>query len=381
MSKFFRKNILMLAALFIFGRIAFAADVNEISIRVAVQQDADSITLKTSKEIVILKEGNGNKSKLSKNSSFSFKAEKGHVKMSGHILASPVKLSVYKKRSGLNFGKFESFYDVIIYAKDNSKLDITEIIPLEKYIEGVIASEMGSSWPEEALKAQAVASRSYVLANLKPKANFDVTADTKNQVFKHGKPSKNVAEAVSKTEGLVLKYGNKILPGFFHSHCAGHTQDPKSIWKGQKEETPKPLKGQKDPYCAAKPFHWKTSVKTETILFMAKKKKPKIKKIINLSLGKKDESGRTINLIAQTDKGNVYIKTVDLRANERMKGNMKSTAITSIKKTKSGWTFAGKGNGHGAGMCQWGAKAMADSRKSYMEILGHYYPGAAIEKY
>ena len=104
-----------------------------------------------------------------------------------------------------------------------------------------------------------------------------------------------------------------------------------------------------------------------------------VKKIKNLKTGKKDSSGRYSVLIAQTDIGNVEISANQLRM-EAGPSIVKSTMFSSVKKTKNGWIISGKGNGHGIGMCQWGAKAMAEKGKNYKQILKHYYPGTRLEK-
>ena len=113
---------------------------------------------------------------------------------------------------------------------------------------------------------------------------------------------------------------------------------------------------------------------------MAKKTNPAASKVKKIKIGKKTKSGRALYLTAYTDAGQTNIDLASLRAIIGA-AKIKSTFITSVQKTKGGWTISGKGNGHGIGLCQYGAKGMADSGKNYKQILKYYYPGTKIEKY
>ena len=380
--KFIFPLILLIAA-FSFPSNAIAEE-SEQKIRIAVIQDTPKLSLKTSTHTILVKEEKGAKFRLSSNETYEFKAENGKINMSGHRLASVLYFQAWKNKGQLQFGGNTFSGDVILRANNNGRLDIIEVLPIEKYLTGVLGSEMGAGWPMEALMAQAVASRSFALRQIHPEKPYDVTATITSQVFKSAaNPERAIAIAVKNTEGQVLTYGNKILDAYFHSYCAGHTENPSKVWLGSKAETPKPLAGVKDSHCKKAPAKvrniWSATVSSSLLLKMAKTKKAKVKKINSIALGKKDSSGRYPSITLKTDQGNVEISSNQLRM-EAGPSKVKSTMFASIKKTKDGWTISGKGNGHGIGMCQWGAKAMAEKGKNYKQILKQYYPGAAIKK-
>lgn len=379
------KNLLC-SVFFLFAAPAaiVCADDSAPTIRIAVMQNVSAVSLNTSTHTIIVKEEKGAKFRLSSNEKYDFKPENGKINMSGHRLAATLYFQTWKKKGKLQFSGKTFSGDVILHVNEKGKIDIIEVLPVEKYLTGVVGSEMGTDWPLEALMAQSVASRSFAMRQLRPEKPFDVSATITSQVYKSAEnPERRVSIAVKNTEGMVLKHDGKILDSYFHSYCAGHTENPQKVWLGT-AETPAPLKGIKDPYCSKAPAkikkQWSASVSESLILRMAKAKKSGVKKIKGLKTGKKDSSGRYSVLIAQTDIGNVEISANQLRI-EAGPSLVKSTMISSVKKTKGGWTISGKGNGHGIGMCQWGAKAMADKGKNYKQILKHYYPGAKIEKY
>lgn len=375
---------LLLCFFFLFcSPVCISAADSGSTIRIAVMQNISTISLNTSTHTIIVKEDKGARFRLSSNEKYDFRPENGKINMSGHRLASTLYFQTYKKKGRLQFGGKTFSGDVILHVNEKGKLDIIEVLPVETYLTGVVGSEMGADWPLEALMAQAVASRSFAMRQLRPEKPFDVSATITSQVYKGTEnPARRISIAVKNTAGIVLKYDGKILDSYFHSYCSGHTENPQKVWLGT-AKTPAPLKGVKDSYCSKAPAkikkQWSATVSENIILRMAKAPKKEVKKIKNLKTGKKDSSGRYSVLIAQTDIGNVEISANQLRM-EAGPSIVKSTMFSSVKKTKNGWIISGKGNGHGIGMCQWGAKAMAEKGKNYKQILKHYYPGTRLEK-
>jgi SpoIID/LytB domain protein len=120
--------------------------------------------------------------------------------------------------------------------KSDTAIAVVNILPVEKYLSGVVPAEMSPSFPFEALKAQAVASRSEVMHKLAkplPNQDYDICADVGCQVYAGlARKSKDVDRAIRETQGLVLKVGEDVVTAPYSSQCGGHTENNESVWAG-----------------------------------------------------------------------------------------------------------------------------------------------------
>jgi SpoIID/LytB domain protein len=135
-----------------------------------------------------------------------------------------------------------------------SRLSVVNTVPLESYLLGVVPREMPASWAPEALRAQAVAARSYALASLHPDSAFDVYADTRSQVYggAGGEDTRTTA-AVQATAGQVVLWHGKVAQTFFHSSSGGRTATVTDVWPAA-QALPY-LVSVADPYDSASPYH------------------------------------------------------------------------------------------------------------------------------
>ena len=285
----------------------------------------------------------------------------------------------------------------LIINPDGNSFNAINIVPLEPYLAGVVGAEMPNYWEPAALKAQAIAARTYCLYIKKhfgTKRNWDVRKTAANQVYLGIKAeSVQVWDAVNKTYGQVLVCrqpdgSENIFPAYFSSTCGGHTENSQHVFGGDYFE---PLAGVDCPYCkyVAKPsfFFWpmvkfdKAEVTNKLI-----KKYPslqKLKKITNIIPTKKSDYGQfsrltSIKLVGSNGKSS-FLRAEDLRLTIDPTGwKLKSTICQIVNMGKT-WAFiSGRGYGHGVGLCQCGAQAMAREGKSPSQILLHYYPGSRI---
>jgi len=271
------------------------------------------------------------------------------------------------------------------YAKKDS-FDVIAHIGLEDYLKGVLPSEMPASWPMHSLKAQAIASRSYTLAMIKQRQgrHFNLESTVIDQVFdlsKHEAVSdvikKRIYKAINETKGMVL-LGPKsgIHKAYYHADCGGHTEEPGLVWSSNAKQGTA-----KDPYC---PSHrnskWSATFSQKKIsqLLRAKLGIPKQDVFKNLLVLNKSPSGRAVNVKLKFKNKERVISAQKMREILGF-SKMKSTMF-SFDKSKNGITIKGKGNGHGVGLCQWGAKHWAGAGKTYKKILKHYYPQAKLIK-
>jgi len=252
-------------------------------------------------------------------------------------------------------------------------------VPLETYVKGVLPSEMYSKWPAEALKAQAVATRTYAVFSAieRNTEEYHVSDSTMSQVY--GGQSAQVKEtdaAVEATRGEVLTYAGEIFPAYFHSTCGGHTTNAEYVW----DVEPHPaLTGVKCPFCwESKYYTWNATVKVRELEKRLWDKSMLRGSLLDMGPAEVDTAGRALSITLKSSLETTVVNANELRVFV-LPDILKSTAFT-VERTPDAFLFKGRGWGHGAGMCQWGANKMAVDGYDYKVIVGFYYPRAVIEK-
>lgn len=252
-------------------------------------------------------------------------------------------------------------------------------IPFEEYIVGVVAAEMPSSFEPDALKAQAVASRSYVLNKIEKNKNndYDILASIMDQVYlsndslkekwkdNYEKNYKKIKESVDKTKGEYLTYKGNVVQAFFFSTSSGKTENSEDVFSSSL------------PYLRSVESSWDKAspVFKNTNNFTFKE--------FYTNLGLKYSDNPIINIVEKSDTGHIKKIKID---NTIFKGtdfrkllNLKSTYF-DIAVEKDKIVINTQGNGHGVGMSQYGANFMAKEGYNYKEILKHYYKDVEISK-
>ena len=271
-------------------------------------------------------------------------------------------------------------------ASDNGLLLVMET-ELEKYLLGVVSAEMGSGRQElEALKAQAVVSRSYAFAKIgsSPEAGYDIEAGVQHQAFEGGGDVPSlIQKAVEQTRGQVLICGGKVIAANFHSTCGGRTALPSEVWQAVDERFPF-LKSAKDDHCKISPrFSWQDTITSMEMLDKLFPGQPH-SRIRNVEILDRSRSGRIQALKVSADCGDTILYK------DKIRFGLSKTPILSIRfdlkiqRDEEGFiTFIvldGNGYGHGVGLCQWGAIGMAREGKSYRKIINNYYREVEIKK-
>ncbi len=259
--------------------------------------------------------------------------------------------------------------------------DLINTMELEHYISSLLAKEMKSSWPLEALKAQAVAARSYAYFKInrsKPDSGFHLINSEKHQV--NGTffdETITTYKAANQTRGEVLiSNSGKLTPIFYHAKCGGVTLTPDEVWGNH-------VDGYKSVKSSFKHNNDRNNWKSSISLQGFRKILPKlIKKSRNLNspiLPRKISKVRIIaddlnKKIVRIYVGeNLYmIKKIAFR---RVLGRGKiSSNYFKVTRKKNRVSFVGKGKGHGVGMCQYGALELAQMGKNYKQILKYFFP-------
>lgn len=259
-------------------------------------------------------------------------------------------------------------------------------LDLEVYLTGVLAGEVPySRWGSEALKAQAVASRTYALYQMKQHRldAYDVEATTADQVFRPGAQDEPVLRrAIEETYGLALTSGGRLFPAFFHSTCGGHTDSAAGVFPEQ--ALVEPLKGAACPFCTESPsYRWQTEIAKTTLRERLAAGGVTVGAIQALVF----EGGDTANgwPPRRTQVRIVHTGGETVLGANRFRllagaGQLKSVMFENVADTGSGFAFAGRGFGHGVGLCQYGSQGMAREGYRFQQILGLYYPGAELTK-
>lgn len=252
-------------------------------------------------------------------------------------------------------------------------LYVVNELPLEDYVESVVASEVGTDWEAEALKAQAVIARTYAVYKKTAVTNqsmYHLTSSVLHQVYKGNNSHFKVTYAVRATEGEILTYNGKPIEALYHSTCGGRTENPEEVF-GKKIPYMKSVESR----CDLSPYWiWEKKIPISEI-----EKALNLKGIKDLDIKSRTSTGRARDINVKIEEGNTTIRAVDLR---RLLGwsRLPSTYF-EIKKNGDSIIFEGKGYGHGVGLCQWSALQMAAEGKTYREILSFFYPGAEIKQY
>ena len=270
--------------------------------------------------------------------------------------------------------------EVTIIRTADNRITIINDINVEEYIKGVLYHEVSHYWPMEALKAQAVAARTYALYSVNPVGKpYDVTNDIYSQVY-GGRDSERYRTdlAVNYTKGQVLTYNNKIIPAYFHATCGGMTEDAGQLWN--LPDIP-PFRSVPCPFCKNSPhFHWKRNFRIRDIQDALKLHGYKVGSIKDISIVDRDRSERIDHLkITQKNGQELVIKGKDFR--DVMGPNVIDSNNYEIVMHGYYVDLIGKGWGHGVGMCQWGAFGMAKQQFNYTQILAYYYPQSVLMDY
>lgn len=304
-----------------------------------------------------------------------------------------------------------------------SKLQAINHVPLETYLPSVVGSEMPASWPQQALRAQAVAARTYALRQLKPAAAYDLKATVSSQVYKGLEAeTASTREAVASTRGQVLMFGSNLANTVFHSSSGGLTENSGDIWQQQL------------PYLVSVPdFDHDSPVHQWQELLPANRLRQAFTEtggVYSIDVLSTTATGRVRQARVVGPSGSLLVTGPQLRSRLGLRSTQvrfqvltpapstpaPSTAespqlpppppaLPTVRLAMAGSGAAagslgsgstrrapqpspqpallavGRGFGHGVGMSQWGALAMARRGESHERILSHYYRGTVLRPY
>ena len=255
------------------------------------------------------------------------------------------------------------------------------ILPLEEYVAGTVAAETSRAWKNEALKAQAVVSRTYALNRLAhPRAlRYDMVGSVLDQVFRPGLPvSAAVSAAVDATRAEYLagagpgdRGRGAPIGALFHASCGGATDAAATVWGQDAGE-----RGVRCPSCVRRPFPWTATLEMAEILTA-------------LGLPSVPPESVRLHAIARTSSARLRVVRIETSAQaltlsaEAFRSllgyhRVRSARFEWSRETDGRVRFDGVGAGHGVGLCQVGARGLSADGRSYAEILAHYYPASHL---
>ena len=296
-------------------------------------------------------------------------------------------------KASLNKACYEG--EFVLTASGN-KINAINVIDIEKYLRGVVPYEIGrlDESKFEALKAQAVAARTYAYKHFgsRKAQGFDVYADTRDQVYKGIHSASDVTDkAVRETEGVVMTYNGEFITAYYHSTCGGETEGvatwgrPNHPYLQNKPD----IRPDGTPWCRESNYtEWTREFDESELrdLFQinakeAKANVPSFSSIHAMNILDTLKSGRIHTLEITTNNGKFTAKADKIRWLFKRGGTILPSSFFRIHRNGDQWILKGKGFGHGVGLCQMGARARAQAGQSYIQILTHYYPGITLEKF
>ena len=296
-------------------------------------------------------------------------------------------------KASLNKACYEGEF---VLTANGNKINAINVIDIEKYLRGVVPYEIGrlDESKFEALKAQAVAARTYAYKHFgsRKAQGFDVYADTRDQVYKGIHSASDVTDkAVRETEGVVMTYNGEFITAYYHSTCGGETEGvatwgrPNHPYLQNKPD----IRPDGTPWCRESNYtEWTREFDESELrdLFQinakeAKANVPSFSSIHAMNILDTLKSGRIHTLEITTNNGKFTAKADKIRWLFKRGGTILPSSFFRIHRNGDQWILKGKGFGHGVGLCQMGARARAQAGQSYIQILTHYYPGITLEKF
>ncbi|BAZ50261.1 SpoIID/LytB domain-containing protein [Nostoc sp. NIES-4103] len=244
-------------------------------------------------------------------------------------------------------------------------------VDTEEYLYSVLGGEMDTRWPQEALKAQAIAARTYALHEREKQRNNPVydlgDSPDRWQIYKGViSESPSTYAAVDGTAGQVLTYNNKIILSVFHACSGGHTENVEDVW------------GNTLPYLrAVQDYDQNISECNWVKTFSPAEVSARISGVGNVKqmIAESYSPFRSVKALKIVgDRGTRVLKGEEVRTALRLK----STRFSVSKGADGSFVLQGLGFGHGLGMSQWGAYNLARQGVNHRQILGHYYQGVAL---
>jgi stage II sporulation protein D len=369
-------------------------------VRIALERNTSEASFSTSKKI-FLKTSTKNigitaqkfSVRCSKDGRFFFSGSKGVREIS-----CPCTLLTSGTEDLIMFNQVLYRGNLVLLSEQKGTFSVINHIDVEQYLRGVVPLEIGKR-PEsliEALKAQAVAARTYTYKRMLERKNapFDMTATVQDQVYGGADPEYRESDlAIKMTEDLIMVYKDSLINAYYHSTCGGKTANIEDVWEKpycSYLRSVSDLNSSGQPYCQISPrFHWQEKW-TSAIFFdqirnnLSKAFPEKVRQgsIKEISVKESFSCGRVKRCVFSgnnwtVDMGGDRLRFI-IRRDTPDKSILRSANFKIVSLGSKEVLISGTGYGHGVGMCQMGAIGRAAANQSFEEILKAYYTGVVI---
>jgi len=264
----------------------------------------------------------------------------------------------------------------LLHIGDGTLAAVNEV-PLEDYLVGVLLAESNERWPLEALRAQAIVSRTYAVYHrlINAAKPYHIVASTAHQQFVGRVAATSPAwAAVQETTGQILRWEGELFPAFYHTDSGGYTEDPRTVFAARNIPGLRPVVC---PFSTGSPhYSWSLDLRLADLSEALRRNHVGVGTVRSIEVSERTASLRATVVTVRGSSGVTRLRGNDFR---RMVGydTLKST-LFAVAVDGEVARFAGRGYGHGVGMCQWGAKGMAEQGATARQILAFYYPGAVL---
>jgi stage II sporulation protein D len=261
---------------------------------------------------------------------------------------------------------------------ENGSLVAVNSVDLEQYVAAVVGSEVPKSWPREALRAQAVAARTFAVAQKiaqGPGARAHLGSSVLDQVYRiAAHPPAAALEAARATTGQVLTWGAAPIAAYFSASCGGKSESAEAAFNLAPGTTPYLQGGEPDEDTR----EWTVRLPLAEISAALRKAGRILSEVEAIAVQSRTPSGRAQMLTVETAAGPRTLLAVELR---QLVGYSRIPSLLfDADVDGDAIVLHGKGSGHGVGLCQWGARSRAMAGAGWREILAHYYPGAEVRR-
>ncbi|MCS7208683.1 MAG: SpoIID/LytB domain-containing protein [Fimbriimonadales bacterium] len=314
--------------------------------------------------------------------------ENGHYRaLSGETQLVAERLAAEPVNSGLMMvgaapTQLRRYRGHLEWVERDGKLLTLNWVQLDEYLKATLPREMPPNFHPEALKAQAVAARSFTLRRLNRyrRWGYDLCDHAPCQVY-GGVDAEhpNTNAAVDATTGEVLTFGGRVLEAVYTSHCGGHTAPVEVAMQGTRPLAP--LRGVPDRDAEGKPFcsdapnsRWTLTLTREQLSRLF----PQQGQVSKLQIAERTAGGHAVQVEIHGEQRVLRLSGIQFRVAVGV-GRLRSLMF-EVQAIAEGWKLEGRGSGHGVGMCQWGAQGRARAGQTYRQILEAYYPEATLQR-
>ena len=253
---------------------------------------------------------------------------------------------------------------------------VNEVV-FEDYVVGVLKAEAPDRWPPEMLRAQAIVARTYAAyhrALNAAKPNHNIASTAHQQYVGRVPPASPAWDAARDTAGQILLWEGELFPAFYHTESGGYTEDPRTVFAARNMPGLLPVRC---PFSMGSPhYYWTVDLKLADLTEALRKNDVAVGAVTAIEVSERTPSLRATVVTIRGLRGTARLRGSDFRrivGYDTLKSTLFAVAIDGQMAH-----FAGRGYGHGVGMCQWGAKAMAEQGYHARQIVEFYYRGATL---